>query len=105
LTNYLYNEFDHIVQAELFGLSLTKPGTVARKPYYIEFQLVSGGKIEKLDLFIDGELDLGTTWDENTLTGRSTYNPDGDLYPGVHDILIQMANSVSEVVLIGINKN
>ncbi len=96
LTNYLYLEFDHVVQSELFGLSLTKPGTVARQPYYVEFELIAGSNVEQLDFYFDGILDTGTTWDEASLKGLSSYHPDGDLYPGIHDILIVMANAVSE---------
>ena len=59
--------------------------------------MVSGSSVEQLDLYFDGVLDTGTTWDEASLKGLSSYHPDGDLYPGIHDILIILANSVSEV--------
>jgi len=97
--NYLYLEFNHYVQSELLGLSLVKPGTVARQPYYIEFKLLAGSSVQQTDLYVDGVLDTGTTWNQGTLMGLSSYNPNGDLYPGVHSVFINMSNIVSRVTL------
>jgi len=96
LANYLFLEFDHVVQPQLVGLFLTKPGANTGESYYIEFDLLSGGNVEQLDLYFDGILDTGTTWDDTNLKGLSSFHS-GDPYPGIHDILIVMANAVSEV--------
>lgn len=102
MTNSLYLEFDHVVQSQLVGLSLTKPGANTGESYYIEFDLQSGGGVEQLDLYFDGILDTGTTWDETNLKGLSSFHS-GDLNSGIHDILIVMANAVSEVNSLIIN--
>lgn len=98
LTNWLYLEFEHFVQKELYGIGLTKPGAVARQPYYIEWKLEDGSSVEQIDLYVDDVLDLGVTWDPVSLIGRSTYKPDGDFEPGVHTVLVNMSNVVSQVI-------
>ena len=95
--NFLLLEFPHYVQRELFGISLTKPGAVARQPYSIEWQLVDGSSVEQCDLYVDGVLDAGVKWDPEALIGKGTFNPQGDRFPGVHSILVNMSNAVSNV--------
>jgi len=99
IANSLELKFSHYVQSKLVGLELLKPGTTIQTPYYIEFGLLSGASVDQINLYVDGVLDKGTTWNSDTLKGLSSYYPNGDLYPGEHSIFINMSNIVSRLTL------
>ena len=79
---------------------MLKTGAVARQPYYIEFALLIGSSVDKVDLYFDGVLDAGTTWNDATMQGLSSFHPQGDLYPGIHTISITISNTVSTVIVL-----
>lgn len=96
-TNYLYLEFKHYVQSEVYGLKQISPGTVANRAYAIQFEVLAGSEITQYDLYVDGVLDNGTTFDQKTLKGSGTYYPQGKPTPGIYTTRIVMANIVSRV--------